>query len=246
MMGEFARRALELAAPKPEARVLDVAAGSGELTLRAAALVKHVDALDFSPLMLRQLDARREAQGITNVALHQGDGQALPFADQSYEAAFSMFGLMFFPDRRRGFSELYRCLAPGGVAVVSSWAAVELSPLMLLMFDTLRAVDPSRAAPQVNLLSLENPELFASELTGAGFEDVSVVPHTHWVEVTSAENYWSVVTRGGAPFVLLRKRVGEAEWQRQSTIALNYLKTRITQPMRLSTTAYLGLGRRAR
>jgi SAM-dependent methyltransferase len=203
-----------------------------------------VDAIDFSSNMLRQLEARRGALAIHNVTTHEGDGQALPFGDAGYDAAFSMFGLMFFPNRAQGFAELFRCLKPGGVAVVSSWAPVSQSPLMTLMFDALRTVDPSRPAPQTNLLSLENPDLFATELRAAGFSDVSVTPHTFSIEVGSAESYWSSITRGGAPFALLRKRLGEVEWQRQSQIALDYLRTRLVHPVTLSSTAYLGFGRK--
>jgi ubiquinone/menaquinone biosynthesis C-methylase UbiE len=244
LMGPFAIRAIELAAPSVSAQVLDVATGSGVLSLQVAKQVNHVDALDFSAEMLGQLEIRRQAQQLQNVRTFQGDGQALPFSDARYDAAFSMFGLMFFPDRAKGFSELFRCLKPAGVAVVSSWAPVSMSPLMTLMFDALRVVDPSRTAPETNFFSLENPELFETELRAAGFLDVSVKPHTNTVVLSSAEEFWETLTRGGAPFVLLRKRLGEAEWQRQSQIAVNYLKTRIVEPTSLSTTAYLGFGRK--
>jgi ubiquinone/menaquinone biosynthesis C-methylase UbiE len=244
MMGYFAQRAVELAGPAQAARVLDVAAGSGVLTLAVAALVAQVDAIDFSPNMLAQLAERQAALGIQNVTAQLGDGQALPFMSDSYDAAFSMFGLMFFPNRPLGFAELFRCLKPGGVAVVSSWAPVSQSPLMLLMFDTLRALDPNRAPPETNLLSLENPELFDNEMRAAGFVDVSVTPYVHEVTLTSAESYWTTVTRGGAPFALLRKRMGETEWQKQSQLATDYLKTRISGPLTLSSTAYLGFGRK--
>jgi SAM-dependent methyltransferase len=172
------------------------------------------------------------------------DGQALPFADASFDVAFSMFGLMFFPDRKRGFAELYRTLKPGGVAVVSSWAPVEQSSLMILMFGALRAADPTRAAPQTNLLNLENPELFERELKQAGFRDVRVEPHTHSMEVRDPSAWWESLVRGGAPMALLKQRLGPAEWERQSQLAQAYLAEQIQAPRTLSTTAYLGFGRR--
>jgi SAM-dependent methyltransferase len=172
------------------------------------------------------------------------DGQALPFAGGLFDAAFSMFGLMFFPDREKGFAELHRVLVPGGVAVVSSWAPIARSPLMQLMFGALCAADPSRAAPQTNWLSLENPEVFERELTAAGFRDVSVRPVTHSVPVASAEQFWDVTTRSSAPLVLLKNRLGAAEWRRQSEVALAHLRERVKEPSSLSTTAYLGFGRR--
>jgi SAM-dependent methyltransferase len=194
--------------------------------------------------MLEHLGRNRRALGLENVHAQVADGQALPFADGQFDAAFSMFGLMFFPDREKGFAELHRVLAPGGVAVVSSWAPVDRSPLMTLMFGALCAADPSRSAPQPNWLSLENPEVFERELTAAGFRDVSVRPYTHAVAVESAEQFWDVITRSSAPLVLLEKRLGPAEWQRQSQLALAFLRERIKEPSSFGTTAHLGFGRR--
>ncbi|MEY2936700.1 MAG: Demethylmenaquinone methyltransferase, partial [Pseudomonadota bacterium] len=218
--------------------------GPGVLALELAPRVARVDAVDFSPAMLAELEQQRQARGIENVFAQVADGQALPFADASFDVAFSMFGLMFFPDRKRGFAELYRTLKPGGVAVVSSWAPVEQSSLMILMFGALRAADPTRAAPQTNLLNLENPELFERELKQAGFRDVRVEPHTHSMEVRDPSAWWESLVRGGAPMALLKQRLGPAEWERQSQLAQAYLAEQIQAPRTLSTTAYLGFGRR--
>jgi len=240
----FARHALDWVRPSASSRVLDVAAGSGILSLQAAQRVSRVDALDFSPRMLAELERRRAALGLDNVFAIAGDGQELPFADAQFDAAFSMFGLMFFPDRGRGFREIERVLKPGAAAVVSSWAPVAQSPLMTLMFGALRAADPSRQAPQTNLLSLENPELFHRELEAAGFGDVEVRPFTHALEIRNAAEYWDVMVRAGAPLALLKQRLGAPEWQRQSALALDYLEEQLPQPRLLETTAFLGFGRK--
>jgi ubiquinone/menaquinone biosynthesis C-methylase UbiE len=244
VMLPFTQRALALVAPSSTAEVLDVATGPGVLALEVAPRVKRVDAVDFSPAMLAQLERKRRALGIENVFAQVADGQALPFADQSFDAAFSMFGLMFFPDRNRGFSELRRTLRPGGVAVVSSWAPVDQSPLMVLMFGALRAADASRPVPQTNLLNLENPAVFVRELELAGFRDVRVEPYTHGVQVESAEQCWEAMTRASAPLVLLKRKLGEQEWARQSRLAKAYVAEQVPSPRVLTTTAYLGFGRR--
>src|SRR5262245_25360540 len=98
----YAADALALAEVRPGERLVDVAAGPGTLSLQAAAVAAEVAALDFSPPMLAQLRARMEQRGITNIDVREGDGQALPYGDGRFDAAFSMFGLMFFPDRARG------------------------------------------------------------------------------------------------------------------------------------------------
>jgi ubiquinone/menaquinone biosynthesis C-methylase UbiE len=244
IMLPFTRQAIHIVEPGASARVLDVATGPGVLALELAPRVARVDAVDFSRAMLDQLEARRAALGLDNVFASVADGQALPFEDASFDAVFSMFGLMFFPDRPKGFAEARRVLRPGGVVVVSSWAPVDQSPLMMLMFGALRAADPTRAAPQTNLLSLENPELFARELEGAGLEDVSVTPYTHGVRVEDADGLWESMSRASAPFVMLKDRLGPAEWERQSRLAKAYIGEHLTEPRELTTTAYLGVGRR--
>src|SRR3954469_20025764 len=102
VMLPFSRDAIALLDPEPAARVLDVAAGSGMLTLEIAPRVARVDAVDFSNEMLARLEEGRKARGLDNVHACWADGQALPFENATFDAAFSMFGLMFFPDRKQG------------------------------------------------------------------------------------------------------------------------------------------------
>jgi SAM-dependent methyltransferase len=195
--------------------------------------------------MLARLEEGRQARGLSNVHAGFADGQALPFEDATFDAAFSMFGLMFFPDRKKGFAELHRVLKPGARAVVSSWAPVEQSPFMLLLFGALRAADPSRSPPQTNLLSLENPEVFEHELREAGFREVKVRQSTHSVKVPDAETYWHSATVSSAPIALLKQRLGPEEWKRQSELALAYLRQEIPAPREFATTAHLGIGTRS-
>ena len=247
LMRGFSLRALELLEPFPAAHVVDVAAGPGTLSLEIAARVAHVDALDFSARMLASLTARMQASGIENVQTHVGDGQALPFADQQYDLGASMFGLMFFPNRLRGYAELLRVLKAGGRAVVSSWQPIEDSPLISLMFSAIRAIEPSWPAPKKDPLGLENSEVLAAEMRAGGFADVRIVPHTESLTPESAEALWAGMARSSAPLALLRRRLGEEEWARRVPAALAVLDRGLTSGGReLSTTAWLAVGTRPR
>ena len=153
-----------------------------------------------------------------------------------------MFGLMFFPDRARGYRELARVLEPGGVAVVSSWAAVEDSPLMRLMFGALQAADPSFPSPRRDVAGLENPEVLQSEMAAGGFDDVIVHQVTHEVSGLDADELWERMVRSSAPLLMLRKRLGEDEWERRGQVALRFIAEEITKAPRLSTTAHVAIG----
>ncbi len=242
VMEPFSRRAAALLAPAPDARVLDVAAGPGTLALQLAPRVKEVVALDFSERMVSELLRAATLANLGNLSAIVGDGQALPFAANQFDAGFSLFGLMFFPDRPRGFSELCRVLKPGAGAVVSSWASFEQSSLMRAMFGALAAVDPTFTSPRTDGASLENPDVLEAEMTAGGFERVRVEAVTHRIRPDSAQDLWPRMARSSAPLVLLRKRLGEAEWQRRETGVHAYLTDALRREPELSTTALLAVG----
>lgn len=243
MLTPYSARAVELLAPEADEAAIDVAAGPGTTSLLLAARASSVTAIDFSRAMLGHFERNAARAGISNVTAQHGDGQALPFADGSFRIGVSMFGLMFFPDRMAGFRELWRVLAPGGRAVVSSWAPIDSSPAMSLMFGALRAVDPSRPAPQRDISSLENPDVLRDEMECAGFTSVEVHEVTSDLGSSTPEDFWRDTTRGAAPLVLLRRNVGEEKWRALEAVALEYLRENWRTDRPLTSTAYLGLGR---
>ncbi|WP_194832533.1 class I SAM-dependent methyltransferase [Nocardia sp. XZ_19_369] len=242
LMQPFSDRALEFASLTPSSQVIDVAAGTGLLSLLAAPQVARVQAIDFSAPMIERLTAAARAAGVTNIEARVGDGQALPFDSDTFDAGFSMFGLMFFPERAKGFAELFRVLRPGGTAVVSSWAPVAESPLMRTMFGALHAADPSVQEPQPNYLSLENPEVFQTEMRRAGFEAVSIQRHSTALAFASADEMWETLVRSSAPLALLRRSVGEQVWAERVALMKAYLAEHYRPQRPLSTTAFLGIG----
>ncbi|MFC9893179.1 class I SAM-dependent methyltransferase [Nocardia sp. NPDC127579] len=242
IMEPFSARALELAGLSADSHIVDVAAGPGTLSLLAAPQSARVTAIDFAGHMLEVLNRTAAAAGHTNIETHVGDGQALPFPDGEFDAGFSMFGLMFFPDRTKGFAELLRVLRPGGVAVVSAWAPVVESPLMRMMFGAMAAADPAIEEPQPNYLSLENPEVFATEMRTAGFAGVTIQRHTNEVAWDSGEQMWDQMARSSAPLTVLRRSLDERTWSERATIMRDYLTTNYSPRTPLATTAFLGIG----
>lgn len=209
----FARDALRLAAAPAGSRVVDVACGPGTLSFLAAAAGHRVDALDFSPEMLSYLEARRERSGDTRITAVHGDGQALPYADATFGGAFSMFGLMFFPDRAAGFRELRRVLVPGARAVVSSWPRLEDNPILAAMFGAIRTalssiMPPGAARSSEAEMPLSTEALCRTEMSAA-FANVEVHRIAHPQRAESADALWDNLKRTMAPIVLMRKNLGD-------------------------------------
>ncbi|RMI34162.1 class I SAM-dependent methyltransferase [Nocardia stercoris] len=245
MMRPFAARALELAAPGADARVLDVAAGPGTLSLLAAQQVSKVRALDFSTEMLEVLRRKATAAGVDNIDAVTGDGQQLPYGDGEFDAAFSMFGLMFFPDRSRGFAELHRVLRPGGVAVVSSWAPMDESPLAELIFRAMVAGTPAEGKlPETDMFSLQNPERFETEMRAGGFGEVIVQRHTVELTYPDSAALYRELSEGGAPMAVMRTGFDEAGWAARTALIENYLRENYIPGSPLATTAFLAVGRK--
>ena len=120
----FARAALSLAGGvEPGERALDVAAGTGALALAAAGAGARVLATDSSPGMVARL--RERLQPYAGSEARVMDGQALEVEDATFDASFSAFGVMLFPDWRRGMAELVRATRPGGRVVLTTWVNPE-------------------------------------------------------------------------------------------------------------------------
>src|SRR4051812_20579068 len=149
---------------------------------------------------------------------------------------------MFFPDRARGFAELARVLKPGAGAVVSAWAPIADSSLLRAMFGAMAAADPTFVMPVRNDAGVENPDVLAAEMRAGGFERVRIEPMTLNIRPSSAEDLWLRMARSSAPLVLLRTRLGEAEWQRREPIIRDFLDQALAREPELSTTAWLAVG----
>jgi SAM-dependent methyltransferase len=164
-----------------EVELLDVAAGTGALSLAAARRGASVLATDFAPGMVAELTRRADAAGL-RIRTRVMDGQSLELADDSVDAAGSMFGLMFFPDPLLGMVELARVVRPGGRVGTATWNLERFS-LRTLLAETLRrsiGVDTPSAAPTWSALGAEDG--LEQLLRTSGLADVRVIAvQRRWV-----------------------------------------------------------------
>jgi ubiquinone/menaquinone biosynthesis C-methylase UbiE len=126
VFAEFADAALNLANVQLGQNVADIACGPGTLTSLLAERGARVCAIDFSSRMLRILETNVARDDLDGVSIHHGDGQTLPFADDQFDATFSLFGLIFFPDREKGYTEMFRTLRAGVTAELGKTLAEPL------------------------------------------------------------------------------------------------------------------------
>ncbi len=163
----FAEAALAQVPLTCRSRVLDVAAGTGALALAAAQTGAQVLAVDFSPGMVERI---AEA-GLANVDAKVMDGQALALPDNSFDAVFSIFGVIMFPDWRKGLAEMARVTRPGGCGVVATWQEQGAATFLLLsqIRHKLFPERKTRTMPE-GAKALGDPARFARELVDAGYK----------------------------------------------------------------------------
>ena len=117
IVGEVLCEALDVRAG---AKVLDVAAGNGNVALAAARRGCDVVATDYVPALLERARRRAEADQLPMHA-RLADAEALPFADGSFDVVVSTFGVMFTPGQERAAGELLRVCRPGGKIGLANW-----------------------------------------------------------------------------------------------------------------------------
>jgi ubiquinone/menaquinone biosynthesis C-methylase UbiE len=140
---EYASDLATRLAERPVTRVLEVAAGTGVVTRAMdTALPAGVEivATDLQQPMLDQASAIGTTRQVT---WRQADAQALPFDDQTFDAAVCQFGVMFFPDKVRAHAEVRRVLCPGGTYFFNVWDRIELNELAHVVQVTLDGLFPA-------------------------------------------------------------------------------------------------------
>jgi len=101
-------------------QMLDVACGSGQVALWAARDGVNVTGVDIAPNLVQRAQARARAEGL-NALFMEGDAEALPFEDASFDVVISLIGAMFAPRPELVAHELLRVCSPGGMIAMGNW-----------------------------------------------------------------------------------------------------------------------------
>ncbi len=197
---DLANEALRLIALEPGERFLDVAAGTGGLSLPAARLGAQVLATDWSPAMIERFEARLREEGLSNAEGRVIDCHALALPDDSFDVTCSQFGVMLVPDQPRALREMVRVTKPGGRVVVIAYGFPEELDFFQFFVGALAAAAPDFPGvpddPPPLEFQVADPETLRQRLTDAGLHEVRVVRTAERPAFASGQELWDWVLNG--------------------------------------------------
>ncbi|MDO9556451.1 MAG: bifunctional demethylmenaquinone methyltransferase/2-methoxy-6-polyprenyl-1,4-benzoquinol methylase UbiE [Coriobacteriia bacterium] len=180
------RKTVRLAQLRPKSRVLDLAAGTGDLTMAIARQGEPASIMstDFVPEML-EIGRQKAAlfEGTTRIEFEVADAQDLPFGDDEFDVVTIAFGVRNLPDRAANFREVHRVLRSGGRYVILEFSRPRLKPFRALYHFYLRTVIPFLGGMLTgdrsgfdylneSILAFPSQVTLSAELHKAGFSSV--------------------------------------------------------------------------
>lgn len=194
----FNKLLLDAAALAHNAQVLDIGCGAGRTTRLAARLAPAGRAvgLDLSGPMLDRARATARDEGVANAEFLQGDAQVHPLSPDTFDAAISRYGVMFFADPSAAFANLGRALRSHGRLAFVCPAEPEGNEWITAM-TLLRDILPvgEFGTPGAGMFSLSDPDCITGILSAAGFADIHI-------EHVTAYGHWGEDAEDAAAFLL--------------------------------------------
>jgi ubiquinone/menaquinone biosynthesis C-methylase UbiE len=192
----LAKTALRLAGLKPGMHFLDVASGSGALSLPAARLGAKVLAVDISPIMIERLKARADEEGLSNLQGRVMDGHHLDLHDNSFDITGSQFGVMLFPDFEQGLRELVRVTQPSGTVFLVTFGPMQKAEFLTEFIQAVQKVAPEFTGLHGPLLpfQISDGRVLQQKMDEAGLGNVQVKPVVHKLSFHSGKEMWNWVT----------------------------------------------------
>jgi len=169
LIWDLGARVVDAVDVRPGERVLDIAAGSGNVAIRAALRGATVVATDLAPELFTE-GRRLAAEAGAELEWREADAEALPFADAEFDVAVSSVGIMFAPHHERAAAELLRVVKPGGRIGLLSWTPEGFIGRMFGVMKPYAAPLPPGATPAPRW----GDEAHVRELLGDAVDEVVV------------------------------------------------------------------------
>ncbi|MEJ2855100.1 MULTISPECIES: class I SAM-dependent methyltransferase [unclassified Saccharothrix] len=191
---DVALTGLRLAGLRPGQTFLDVAAGTGGLSLPAARLGARVLATDWSPAMVDHCTARATAEGL-DVQARVADCHHLDLPDDTFDVTGSQFGVMLVPDQATALREMVRVTKPGGRVFLTAYGDPDRFEALHFFIAAVQAVVPEFEGPPDDEPMLEfqvaDPDVLHRRLTESGLRDVTVdTSHEERIEPRNGRQLW--------------------------------------------------------
>ncbi len=228
----------------PGQDVVDVAAGTGNVALRAAAAGAHVTGLDLAPELFVPARRRAVEYGV-DVTWVEGDAEDLPFDNESFDHVLSVFGVQFAPRHEVTAAELARVCRPGGQVGLINWTpAGVIGEFFTIMSGYLPAPPSYASSPPLWGNEDHVRKLFANTAVDVTFD----YGNNPW-RFDSAEHWVSFLETAYGPTVKARERLaGEGRWDacRAEIVAMAERRNEAADGSLLLQAEYLiTLGRKA-
>lgn len=223
----------------PAARMLDIACGSGALALPAVQRAQRelamtgkageIVASDFSSAMVALTQQAGAALGAPPAMLQCDvqNGEALTYADASFDAVFSSFGIFLFADRMAGWREAARVLRPSGLFVTAVWQGPATNPMMRAQMAPVMAAMPKHLMPtssKGSWIEIATAEALIAEVTSAApLVNPQVYPFTATFALSDGRLIWDAMQNNPVMGAMLR-RCNPEELAVVRTSVMNYFR----------------------
>ncbi len=242
-------KALKVADLRRGDRFLDVAAGSGALSIPAARLGADVVAADIAPTMIERLTVRAGEEGLSNLDARIMDGYDLDLDDDSFDIAGSQNGVSLFPDLDRGLGEMVRVTKPGGRVLIVAFGPIEEAEFLTFFLGALQASVPGfmglPSGPPPLPFQVADPEKLRRKLADAGLKDIEVNVVDWPIEFVSGDHFWNFVTSGNPIAGELTSELAEEQKNTVRQVLDGMLRERSDGgPAAVNNRVNIGIGRK--
>lgn len=210
----IAEEGLDRAGVEAGTRFLDVAAGTGALSLAAARRKATVTATDISPAMVDECLTRAEDEGLP-IEGHVMDGHELDFDDDLFDVAGSQFGVMLFEAPSRAIGEMARVVRPGGKVFLTVFGDPSRVEFLRFFTEGVQAVRPDFEGlpkdPPPLPFQFRDPEVLRNAMQRSGLRDVRIHSLTEQMELRDGAHLWGWLLNSNPIPSMVLSRLGVTE-----------------------------------
>ena len=219
VFGRFGARLVEQVSLAQDARVLDVATGTGAALLPVARRLGpqgHVTGIDLSTGMLREAERTARAEGLANIELLKMDAEHLEFPDQTFDAVLAAHAIFLFPDREAALREMYRVTKFGGCIGLSIFGntPTAFTPAWAILAEQLGEYGVEVRVP--NPLAFYSPDEMGTLLSGSGFRRIEILSEAGELVYSIGQDWWnSLLTMAPGPAIMSMDEATRARFKEE-------------------------------